>query len=114
MTSEPTPGEIMRRLDDITQRVSEMLAEVRADRVENAKTYIRQDVYVANRLTDQAALADLRDDVRDLQGEGDKRDERVRQLEDRRRQVWQYTGTTLIALLGLGLMLLTYIANRGG
>ena len=62
--SEPTLGEVLRRLDDVSRQMTELAREMKADRAEAAATYVRQDVYVAQRQAMEAMVADLHGDVK--------------------------------------------------
>lgn len=55
----PTIGEVIRRLDALARSIEELGKEIREDRKEAAATYVRRDLYVAERLADQTVTADL-------------------------------------------------------
>ena len=89
---EPTLGEVLRRLDLVVSQLNEIASELKADRAENAKTYVRQDVYMAQRQADAAIVHDLNGDIRKVET---KAGERIDKLEsdrqsdiDKRRQMW--------------------------
>ena len=52
MPDEPTLGEVIRRLDDVSRQLVELTREIKDDRAANAATFVRQDVYVAQRHAD--------------------------------------------------------------
>lgn len=51
--SEPTIGEVVRRLDDIVRRLDEMTTQLRTD-------YVRADLYISQREADRDDVADQR------------------------------------------------------
>src|SRR5690348_10619280 len=57
--AEPTMGEVMRRLDEVARQMSELFREIKEDRAAAAATFVRQDVYIAQRHADHAVVADL-------------------------------------------------------
>lgn len=68
LANEPTMGEVMRRLDEVARQLAGLAEQMQRDRVaataqalEDRKhaeeTFLRHDVYVANRSTDQANRA---------------------------------------------------------
>lgn len=63
MVDEPTLGEVMRRLDETARQLSEIARQMRDDRVHAAQTYVRQDVYLAQRQADHAVVSDLQSDI---------------------------------------------------
>jgi len=69
---EPTMGEVIRRLDAIALQLTEVVREIKDDRAENAKTFVRQDVYMAQRQSDAAVVADLHGEVRAVKAARDK------------------------------------------
>lgn len=68
--TEPTLNEVVRRFEEATKRLSgemqELTRELREERRINEVTYLRKDVYEANRATTDRDIADLRTDVNDL------------------------------------------------
>ncbi len=60
--SEPTLGEVLRRLDEVSRQMTLLAGEMRAERAENAQTYLRRDVFEAR---DKATLQRLEDVERD-------------------------------------------------
>lgn len=107
--NEPTLGEVLRRLDEVSRQMSEMAREMKADRADAAKTYVRQDVYMAERHASQSIVADLHGDIQaaksELGGEiKTLKDERKADVQARR-QLWLALGslavTSLLAIIGL-------------
>ena len=72
MSDEPTIGEVIRRLDSIAAQLTEVVKEIKDDRADNAKTYVRQDVYVAQQQTAQAVVADVHGDIAALRADHDR------------------------------------------
>ena len=87
---EPTLGEVMRRLDEVAKQLGRMANEMREDRQQNAATFVRQDVYIAQRHADQAVVADLHGDIRTV------KDER-KQDQASRRQIWLSLGIAALS-----------------
>lgn len=68
MTPEsPTNGELVRRMEEVfgrlTQQLEALTGEIREDRRVNERTYVRRDVYDAERAADKAARRDLEKDI---------------------------------------------------
>lgn len=59
----PNLGEVLRRLDDLRSDVADLIAEMKADRAENARIYVRADVYNVAQTAQNAIVADLHRDV---------------------------------------------------
>jgi hypothetical protein len=59
----PNLGEVLRRLDDLRSDVADLIAEMKADRAENARIYVRSDVYNVAQTAQNAIVADLHRDV---------------------------------------------------
>jgi hypothetical protein len=112
--NEPTLGEVLRRLDDVSRELKDVLREMKDDRAANAATYVRRDVYLAERTTIEANVADLHGDIkkgiadlhRDIEKVADGLGREVKSVkEDRkndinfRRQVWLALGTVALTLL---------------
>lgn len=57
-------GEVLRRLDEVSRQLIDLAREMKDDRDKAAATFVRQDVYLAQRLADQAVVADLNGDIR--------------------------------------------------
>jgi hypothetical protein len=68
--TEPTLAEVVRRFEDATKRLSgemaELTREMREERRTNEQTYLRKDVYEANRHATIRDIADVRGDVEEL------------------------------------------------
>lgn len=59
----PNLGEVLRRLDSLQAAISDLIAEMKADRAENARIYVRADVYNVAQTAQNAIVADLHRDV---------------------------------------------------
>jgi hypothetical protein len=90
--SEPTLGEVLRRLEEVSRQLLDVTHELKEDRKATAATYVRQDVYIAQRQADAAIVADLAGDMQSM------RDERKTDV-GFRRQVWLTLGALAISML---------------
>lgn len=106
MHDEPTPGEIMRRLDEVARQMTELARTMAEDRKHSAQTYVRQDVYIAQRQADHAVVADLSGDVRLVA-------EKLERTEDKRRAGARANLANAIAVAGVVIALLALFINRG-
>ncbi len=103
MQQDPTLGEVIRRLDEIVERQERMLDRMDRDRVEAAKTYVRQDVYSAERQVVEANVADVRTDIAAL-------DAKFENAETKRRGYTMWLGTlSVTVLLGVAGLLVTIL-----
>lgn len=59
----PNLGEVLRRLDDLRSDVADLIAEMKADRAENAKIYVRADVYNERWKVQEQNVSDLHRDL---------------------------------------------------
>lgn len=102
----PTLGEVLRRLDAVTQQMSNLAIEMKEDRAALAATYVRRDVYMAEQTTSNAVVADLHRDIQALETTHGReikalKDER-RADADKRRQMWLAISAMAVTLtLGL-------------
>lgn len=103
MSDEPTTGEIVRRLDALTAQIAELVSELKQDRADAAKTYVRQDVYIAEKRADRAVVSDLQSDIAALRTDTDREFRGLKQENKdqaaARRQIWLALGGTAIAAL---------------
>lgn len=111
---EPTLGEVLRRIDSLTQQVTQLVTELKQDRADAARTYVRQDVYMANRTAEAAVVADLHGDVARVEAKTNERFERIeaQQKADAasRRQVWlTVIGLMVTAVLGVAALVLNIV-----
>lgn len=91
MTDEPTLGELVRRLADITTQLSGISQQLRTD-------FVRKETYDAHREADRAALAEVRADVAEMKtGRGDD-------------QKWRRSMSLTIAVAGIGWLLTIVLA----
>lgn len=105
MSDEPTTGEIVRRLDALTATIGELVSELKADRAEAAKTYLRKDVYLAERQAANAVVSDLQSDIvankATADARFDKLEEQRRDDAASRRQLWLALAAMSITMLGI-------------
>lgn len=60
--SEPTLGEVVRRLEDVVRQVADVAAQLSSDRRDAAQTYVNRETYRADqRLTDSRLAAIVKD-----------------------------------------------------
>lgn len=59
----PNLGEVLRRLDSLQTTIADLIVEMKADRAENARIYVRADVYNVAQTAQNAIVADLHRDV---------------------------------------------------
>ena len=115
-TEPPTPGELMRILGEIRNAVADLAREIKEDRATAAATYMRRDVYIAERQAANAVVSDLQTDITKVDGKveqvNDKLEQERKARQDQRdtdaaarRTAWLAIGTTavmaLIAIAGL-------------
>ncbi|CAI9417412.1 hypothetical protein [Nocardioides sp. T2.26MG-1] len=102
---EPTLGEVLRRIDSLTVQVTNLVAELKEDRLAAAKTYMRQDVYLVERQAIEANLSDVRADLAHLASTTDTQfstiEKRHRADDDKRRQMWATIGGLTLGFLSL-------------
>jgi len=103
--SEPTLGEVLRRLDAVSTTMVNLAAEMRQDRMDTAKTYVRKDVYDRDHKTQT-------DDIEDLQIYN--KDREKRDADTRRQLVFLLLGIAVPAILGLLLAVNNFITTAGG
>jgi ElaB/YqjD/DUF883 family membrane-anchored ribosome-binding protein len=104
--NEPTLGEVLRRIDGLTQQVRELVAELKEDRVAAERTYMRQDVFASERKTLESNLSDVRTDItavaKSTEARFERLEERQRADATSRRQQWTAIGTcAVMALLAI-------------
>ena len=62
MADEPTLGETLRRLEELSRQMIDLTREIKEDCATPAASYVRRDVYGAQRQADAAVMADLHGD----------------------------------------------------
>lgn len=112
MTDEPTLSEVMRRLDETSRQIADLAAQMREDHRHAAQTYVRQDVYLAQRQADQAVMADQAGDVKAVEVKVDALAAKVDSNEDKRRNSVRWGIGTSLVCLGLLLTLASIIVSR--
>lgn len=101
----PTLGEVMRRLDNIVSQLGTIASEMKQDRLDAAKTYVRQDLYLAQRQADQAISADLHSDIQSIKSDRAKDQQQRRQM-----NMW-VAGLTVTVLLAIAGMVVQILMN---
>lgn len=101
--SEPTMGEVLRRLDEVSRQLLDLARELKQDRAEAAATYVRQDVYFAERRAGEATVADLHGDIKKVETNlgreiGGIKTDRKNDVAFRR-QIWLAVGTLSVTLV---------------
>ncbi len=102
--TEPSPGEIMRRLDEVSRQLIALAGDLRADRIDAAATYVRKDLY-------QSETTTIRADIEGLQESERERDKRA--AETRRQLIVGVCVAVSAALISL-LVTLVLNAPPGG
>ena len=105
MPEEPTLGEVLRRLDDLINKVAELTQELKDDRNNAAATYVRQDVYIAQRQADAAVVADIHGDIKSI------KDDRRKDNDWRRQQNLSLAGLTITVLVSIALAIINIVAR---
>lgn len=113
----PTLGEVMRQLDRVLAQLAQIAVEMKQDRADAAKIYVRQDLYLANRQADGAVVADLHGDITKNRAEVDSEIEALKATRERdalqRRQMQMWLGgitvTLLLGLAGLVVSIMTLV-----
>lgn len=103
--SEPTMGEVLRRLDEVSRQLLDLAGQMREDRNTAAATFVRQDVYQAQRIADQAVVADLNGDIRAVK-KSHESDAGFR------RQVWLTMGALAVtSLITVAIAIINFLAR---
>lgn len=64
--SEPTMGELMRRVEDLVRQITDVSNKMREDRIHAEATFVRRDVYDANRAAEALRDLDAQKDLDEL------------------------------------------------
>jgi len=106
--ADPTPAEIMLRLDHITQQLLQVVGSVDRLTTRMEESYVRKDVYEAKHTALRADLtardADIERDIAELKE--DRKDD-----DKHRRQTWTAIGLTV---LGVIISILVSMLEAGG
>ena len=103
----PTLSEVMRRLNDVAKQLAQIAAEMKQDRADAARTYVRQDLYLAQRQADAAVVADLNGDIQAIKVERD------RDAAQRRQMLMWLGGLTVTVLIGLAGLVVSILSLTG-
>lgn len=102
--SEPTLGEVLRRLDEVARQMTTLSLQLVEDRREAAATFVRRDVY-------EARTESLTRDVSDLKADADAKEKTA--AETRRQFVFLVLGIAIPAILGLLLAVTNFLSTSG-
>ena len=105
MPDEPTLGEVLRRLDEVSRQLIDTSREMKEDRKSAAATYVRQDVYIAQRQADAAVLADTHGDIQSI------KDDRRKDADWKRQQNLFLAGLTITALVSIAIAIANIVAR---
>jgi hypothetical protein len=117
-TDEPTTGEVLRRLDEVSRQLLDLAGQLREDRDKAAATFVRQDVYQAQRVADSAVVADLHGDIRAVDSRTTERMDKIETAHatdvDKRRQMWLAIGGMALAFVSATAALIVQIVQGAG
>lgn len=102
---EPTPAELLRRLDEVSRQLLDLTTELRYVNRSAAETYVRKDVFSEARIADAEKHREQERDI-DALKESRAGDAAFR------RQVLLGLGVALIGILGTAAGLLTAVLTR--
>jgi hypothetical protein len=105
--SEPTPGEIMRRLDTNTTQLSELSRQFREDRDRADIRYVPRGEWVEGRRADQGLVKDVGKDVQEL------KDMNVANVAFRRQFTVALVATALSSFGALAVAIILLILSGG-
>jgi hypothetical protein len=108
--SEPTTGEVLRRLDEVSRQLVDLAREMKEDRAKAYAIFVQREVYnerektyAAQRTADQAVVADLHGDIKKVETNIGRDVEAIRKERQSdagfRRQVWLTMGALAITTL---------------
>lgn len=78
--TDATPAEIMRRLDDVSRQLVDVVSQLREDRMAAAKLYVTREVHTLSRERDNAAREEVAKDVFELKTENKRNSDFKRQV----------------------------------
>jgi hypothetical protein len=114
---EPTPGEIVRRLEVVSQQLADAVRRIDEQTEKAAKTYVRQDVYLANKRAEDAVVSDLHGDIKSVEAKvhGDIKavDLKIDATEEKRRSNVRWAIGTGIALAAVLVALFGVLIQMG-
>lgn len=104
VNGEPSLGEVLRRLEDVSRQLASLASQMAEDRREAAVTFVRQDVYSSQQQGIERRVGDLERDVELKEKTA---------AETRRQFVFLCLGIAIPAILGL-LLAINNFVNAGG
>lgn len=105
MPDEPTLGEVLRRLDEVSRQLVDITREIKEDRSAAAATYVRQDVYIAQRQADAAVVADIHGDIKSI------KDDRRKDNDWKRQQNLSLAALAITVLVSIALAIVNIVAR---
>jgi hypothetical protein len=105
--SEPSPGEIMRRLDEIATRIDRTASQLQTDRDRADLRYVPRGEWVEGRRADQGLTKDVAKDVAEL------RASKSADLTFRRQFTIALVGVALSSFASLAIALILLILSGG-
>lgn len=103
--SEPTNGEVMRRLDEVARQLTDVANKMREDRLHAESTYVRRDVYDSDRKAEAIRGVEAQKDVDELQRH------READAQWRRQVTLALALTALTAIVTIALAISNYLAR---
>lgn len=112
----PTLGEALRRLDEVVRQLSDLAREMKTDRIDAGKTYVRQDMYIEARNFDAAITADLHGDIASLKADTTRdlaslKEDRKADIAFRRQVLLAFAIAGVGWLLSVALTVATFLAR---
>jgi hypothetical protein len=103
--NDPTMGEILRRLDDVVGQVASIAGRLHEDRLRAETTYVRLDVYNADRRGEDRANAEIQRDLDDLKRHNDT------DAQWRRQMLLAFAVLAITSLVTIALAISNYLAR---
>lgn len=105
--SEPTPGELMRRLDDVARRFEDTVKEVREFRSWAERLYVPRGEWVEGRRADQLKVTEVVGDVLELKQKAQS------DVTWRRQVLLAFAIAAFSAVVSVALFVATFVLGKG-
>lgn len=106
MPDSPTPGEIMRRLDDVVRRFEDVSKDVREFRSWAERLYVPRGEWVEGRRADQLRTTEIAGDV------GDLKKQRETDATWRRQMLLAFAVAAFSAVVSVALFIATFVLGK--